>query len=528
MPASSRRAALLVLLVILGCGFLGVVFGQRLRTAPPVDTDVRESLQKFTHVYDLVEQNYAEPVSPDKAVYNGAIPGMLRTLDPHSNFFDPHAYSLLQEDQQGRYYGVGMQIAVRDEQIIVVRIFEGSPAQRAGLRPGDVITLAAGQSTAGMGTDEVANLLKGPKGTTVRIVVAREGAEKPLQFTVTRDEIPRYSVDVHFLIRPRIGYVHLVGFSETTDQELGRALDALGPVDGLVLDLRQNPGGSLAAAVGVADKFLRKGSVIVSQYGRSSPERVYRATQGNGGKEYPLVVLVNRGTASAAEIVAGAIQDHDRGLIAGENTFGKGLVQTIFPLSENTGLALTTAKYYTPSGRLIQRQYNGISLYDYYIHREGENNGPREVKMTESGRPVYGGDGITPDVQIPSPKATPFQDLLVRRFAFFNFARHYLVNHRVTAGLQVDEPLLLDFRRFLDEEKIPHTEVEIAQVSDWLRSSIKAELLTSELGPNAGLLARAESDPAIAQAVELLPQAKELAEKARKIVAQRDKLVVSR
>src|SRR3989442_2635450 len=231
-----------------------------------------------------------------------------------------------------------------------------------------------------MSTGDVADLVKGPKGTTVHIAILREGADKPLDFTVVRDEIPRYSVDMHFLVRPGIGYMHVAQFNETTEHEVAQALDEMGDLKGLILDLRQNPGGLVSEGVCVADKFLHKGALIVSHHGRSSPEKRYTATHGNGGKEYPLVVLVNRGTASAAEIVAGAIQDHDRGLIAGETTFGKGLVQTGYPLVEYTGLVLTTAKYYTPSGRLVQRDYSNVSLYDYYYNREAEeNNNSHEV-----------------------------------------------------------------------------------------------------------------------------------------------------
>ena len=382
----------------------------------------------------MVEQNYAEPVNADKAIFNGAIPGMLRVLDPHSNFFDPKSYSLLREEQRGKYYGVGHEVGPRNNKVIVLMPFVGTPAYKVGIHPGDVIAAVDGKATDNLSTSEVADLLKGPKGTQVRITILREGAPKPMEFTVTRDEIPRYSVDLHFLIRPGIGYLHVTGFQETTDKEVQDALDQFGELKGLILDLRQNPGGLLSEGVGVADKFLPKGAVIVSHRGRSSPEKVYRASHGNGGHNYPIVVLVNRGTASAAEIVAGAIQDHDRGLVVGENTFGKGLVQTVYPLSENTGLALTTAKYYTPSGRLIQRDYSSVSLYDYYYNRENGENGNtanREVKMTDSGRPVYGGGGITPDVKVPAIKTNHFQDTLLQHYAFFNFAKHYLINRHI-------------------------------------------------------------------------------------------------
>src|SRR5690349_569155 len=462
MSVGSRRSLFFVLLIIVVCGFLGAGFSQRGSSiaAGASDSDVRDSLRQFSEIYSLVEQNYAEPVNPDKAIYNGAIPGMLHVLDPHSNFFDPKSYSLLREEQSGKYYGVGMQIAPRNNKIIVVAPFAGTPAYKAGLRPGDVIIAVDAKATDNMSVGDVADMLKGPKGTNVHISILRESTEKPLEFNVIRDEIPRNSVDLKFMVRPGIGYLHVSAFNETTEQEVEDALQGFGDLKGLVLDLRGNPGGLLNEGVGVADKFLKKGQVIVSHHGRSSPEKMYKAAHGNGGKDYPLVVLVNRGTASAAEIVSGAIQDHDRGLIVGEITFGKGLVQTVYPLSENTGLALTTAKYYTPSGRLIQRDYTGVSLYEYYFNREGEagNAANHEVKLTDSGRTVYGGGGITPDISIPPVKSNRFQDGMLQHYAFFNFAKRYMINHHPTKAFEVDDVILQDFRKFLDEEKIAYTE----------------------------------------------------------------------
>src|SRR3989440_12626306 len=318
MVSSSRRSLFLVLSILLLCGFMGAVFGQRSSAVEgSSDSEIRDNIKEFTQIYDLVEKNYAEPVNPDKAIYNGAIPGMLRVLDPHSNFFDPKQYALLREDQRGKYYGVGMSVGPRNNKVIVIAPFVGTPAYKAGIRPGDIIIAVDGKPTDNMSTGDVADLLKGPKGTTVHISIQREGAEKPLEFAVVRDEIPRYSVDLHFQIRPGIGYMHVTGFNETTEHEVADALDKMGDLKGLILDLRQNPGGLLNEGVGVADKFLRKGQLIVSHHSRSSPEKRYVAAHGNGGKEYPLVVLVNRGTASAAEIVSGAIQDHDRGFGAG-------------------------------------------------------------------------------------------------------------------------------------------------------------------------------------------------------------------
>src|SRR6202140_2239621 len=525
MARSSHRASILIVLFLALCGFLGMVSAQKNPAAThDSDSDVNQSLKQFTEVYDIVEQNYAEPVNPDKAIYNGAIPGMLHVLDPHSNFFDPKSYSLLREDQRGKYYGVGMTVGPRNNKVIVIAPFAGTPAYRAGIHPGDIIAAVDGKPTDNMTTSDVADLLKGPKGTTVHITILREAADKPLEFAVVRDEIPRYSVDLHFLVRPGMVYMHVAHLNETTEKEVSEALDQMGDLKGLILDLRQNPGGLLSEGVGVADKFLRKGQLIVSHHGRNSPEKRYTASHGDGGKEYPLVVLVNRGTASAAEIVAGAIQDHDRGLIAGETTFGKGLVQTVYPLSENTGLALTTAHYYTPSGRLIQRDYANVSLYDYYYNRESEENAQnatRKVKLTDSGRTVYGGGGITPDVKIDPVKSNHFQDSLLQHYAFFNFAKHYAITHHPAKSFEVDDVVLQDFRKFLDDEKVPYTEAELLENDAWVRSNIKSEIFVDVFGQEEGLKVRAETDPQVTKALELLPQAKSLAENARKIVAER-------
>jgi len=247
------------------------------------------------------------------------------------------------------------------------------------------------------------------------------------------------------------------------------------------------------------------------------------AQHGSGGKDYPIVVLVYRLTASAAEIVSGAIQDHDRGLIAGEVTFGKGLVQTVYPLSENTGLALTTAHYYTPSGRLIQRDYSNISLYDYYYNRDdnaANSTANREVKLTDSGRTVYGGGGITPDVMIAPIKTNHFQDTLLQHYAFFNFAKRYVVNHHPTKSFEVDDATLQDFRKSLDDAGITYTAADFLDNNDWLRSSIKAEIFVDAFGNDEGMKVRAESDPEVLKALDLLPQAKALADNAKRIIAE--------
>jgi carboxyl-terminal processing protease len=517
MVSPTRRALFSATLFLAVCGISGSIFGGRVAAQSATDeSTLRDSMKSFTDVYSVVEQNYADKLDTDKidkSIYDGAIPGMLHVLDPHSNFYDPKSYAQMREDQHGKYYGVGMQIQPQGTKIVVLAPFEGAPAYKAGIRPGDVILTVDGKSTENMDTAGVATLLKGPRGTHVAVVMAREGSTKPITFDLVRDEIPRYSVDIAFQIRPGIGYIHVTQFMETTSHEVAEALEKFGPnLNGLVIDLRGNPGGLLNEAVNMSDQFLQKNQIVVSQRGRAFPDQVYRAPRGSDAK-YPVVVLVNRNTASAAEIVSGALQDHDRALIVGETTFGKGLVQTVFPISENTGLALTTFHYYTPSGRLIQRDYNGVSLYDYYYVRNDakpadETN--KEVKLTDSGRTVYGGGGITPDEKIAELKSDHFQDVLILHYGFFDFTKHYLSNHTVGKDLVVDDALLQQFRDFLKAQKIEYTDKDFNDNLDWVKASIKAELFTTQFGLAQGLQVRANWDPQINKALSFMPEAQAL------------------
>ena len=525
-----------ILSTVLLCTLLGGLYGRQVEaTKAGDDSDVESSLTKFTRVYNVVEQNYADAVDPDKAIYGpsetnvGAIPGALRTLDPHSNFYDPMAFSRLREDQEGKYYGVGMQIAQRPGKlgklvVVVDRPIPGSPAFRAGLRPGDVIAKVNGLSTEGMNTQQVAEKLKGPKGTQVHITVAREGYDQPLEFDITRDEISQRSVDDVFLIKPGIAFIHINRFNENTNDELTEALKNLDEksLQGLVLDLRGNPGGLLQEAVEVSDHFLEKSQLIVYHYGRHSQEKRYYTTKGDSGKEYPIVVLINRMTASAAEIVTGALQDHDRALVMGEPSFGKGLVQTVFPLSERTGLALTTARYYTPSGRLIQRDYNNVSLYDYYYHPEESPTPHTDVRLTDGGREVYGGGGITPDVKYEDPKLTPTEEALVQHGAFSEFGLHYLGIHKtIPSDFQVTDDVLQEFRQFLAEQKIQISDQGLKNDSDFIRTRIRLQLVNSIFGETESNRIAIGNDPLVQKAVGSMPQASELLAKAKRYIASK-------
>jgi carboxyl-terminal processing protease len=527
--AQSRRSLFLIPSVVILCSLLGGIYGPSVEGAAALteEEDIKASLRTFARVYTVVEENAATPVTPDRAIYKGAIPGMLRSLDPHSSFFDPRDFQLLREDQKGHYFGVGMQIGPdrnhRSGKTIVIAPFTGSPAYKAGIRPGDTILAVDDKPVDGLSLTEIADILKGPRGTKVKVSIGREGSSEPLEFVLVRDEIPRKSVEDAFWLAPGIAYLGIQSFTETTGREVDENLKRIGEnqIQGLILDLRSNPGGLLTEGVAVADRFLQKGQTIVSHRGRASAEKPYVARRGST-QTYPIVVLVDRFSASAAEIVSGALQDHDRAWILGDTTFGKGLVQTVYPLSENTGLALTTAKYYTPSNRLIQREYAHMSFFDYYF-RKGETRNPEDVKMTDSGRTVYGGGGITPDEKYDGPKLNRFQVELRNKYAFFNFTSRYLGtrNPNLPKNWEPDQSIQNEFHQYLLDEGFSFTEAEFAEANDWIKLQLKLAIYSSAFGMDDARRLTIETDPAVAKAVESLPKAKALLESAKRVVAQR-------
>lgn len=526
---SERRGLVLIITVVALSAALGGIYGPNVRAKESSYDDAQSAVRTFTSVLDAVQANYAQKVDVDKVVYQGAIPGMLRVLDPHSNFFDARQWASNREEMRGRYYGVGMGVIPRGDHTIVMSSYTGTPAFRAGIRPGDIIVSIDDKSVTHLGTSEIADLLRGARGTSVKVAVSREGYTEPLVFNLTRDEIPHHAVDLAFEVKPGIGYIRLSGFNEKTDGELGDAMKQLNAstLDGLVLDMRENRGGLLDEAIAVSDMLLDKNQLIVSHRGRASAERRYYAVRGNRGNNMPLVILVNGNSASATEIVSGAVQDHDRGVIVGEITFGKGLVQTVQPLSENTGLALTIARYYTPSGRLIQRDYKSVSLYEYYEHRTPEH--PTEVMLTDSGRQVTGGGGITPDITVKEPELNRFQKVMYRDDVLFpyetsvgGFTRHYLgTRPTITKEFEVNDTVLSEFRKFLASKNIRYTEPEMAESLDWVKRKIKQEVFVSMFGQQEGFKVQLETDPQLRAGIDAIPQARALYEKARKIIAQR-------
>lgn len=513
--------------------------GLAAKAAPSGSTSPSDFLTNFTEALDVIQQKYVDNVGPDKLVYS-AIKGMLRALDPHSSFFDPKEFARLREDQHSKYFGLGIRVRPllrdRGRHVIVDPPAIGTPAQRKGLRAGDVITRIEGEPIDDWTSDDVVSHLKGPRGTSVNITIERPGIRDPLQFTIERDEIPLITVPYAFHIRPGIGYIKIDRFSESTSNELREKLKELDSdnLTGLILDLRDNPGGLLNQAIEVSDFFLPRGELVVSTKGRAEGSaKAYRAPSAEKIRT-PVVVLINRHSASASEIVAGALQDHDRALIVGETSFGKGLVQSIFNLENDTGMALTTAKYYTPSGRLIQRDYSG-STFEYIMNtndRIPENTDKRETRTTDSGRKVFGGGGITPDIIETARELNRFEALLASKDIFFQYARRLTSGQVPAAGnfkmpgeneeigasaqkapesipnLEITDAILTDFKAFLKEKNVEFSDEDVRNNVDFIKRRIKQEVYTSSFGLQEGFKAAIQGDSQVLKALELMPEAK--------------------
>ncbi|MCC6745515.1 MAG: S41 family peptidase, partial [Acidobacteria bacterium] len=401
----------------------------RATSSPGALSDDAGVQEAYSEALDVVKANYAG--APEiETVNKYAILGMLRVLDPHSSFLDSREFSELRNEQQSQLIGIGVTINPRNGRVYILSAVPGTPAEKAGLRYGDAIVAVDGKSTEDLSYGQVVAAVRGERGKSVDISVERVGVPDPVTVTIVRQSVPLPSIRNHFMIGPSVGYVGLTaGFSSTTDSELGQAILDLQSqgMQQLVLDLRRNPGGLLDEAIKVAQRFLPEGERILVVRGReggSREERIY--TSKNGSPEtMPLVVLIDDGTASASEVVTGALQDHDRALVVGQTSFGKGLVQTVFDLNYETGLTLTTAKYYTPTGRSIQRDYSGTSLYDYFLHRTktlpDTDATVGEPVLTDLGRQVFGGGGIRPDIRVDEPAGTALRGRLFG--STFEFAR---------------------------------------------------------------------------------------------------------
>jgi len=469
---SSRFLPAAIFAVVLSA-LAGGFFGSSLLAT---QDDVTQQLRIFSSALSAIDREYVEAVPSERLVY-GAIDGMLKTLDPHSSFFDPRQYAQLRERQEGRYYGLGIQIQVIEGDITVMSIFEGSPAYKKGLRRGDIIARIGEDDAKGWTSEQAVARLKGPKGTTVKISLRRRGYEGLIDLEVERDEVNITTVRGAFMVDKETGYIKLADFSETSNDEVGKALEDLKTrgMKRLIFDLRDNPGGPLEQAIRISNRFVPRGELIVYTRGRARDSDVdYRAEEVSEYTDIPLVVLVNRNSASASEIVSGAIQDHDRGLVVGETTFGKALVQSVYKISGSAGLALTTGRYYTPSGRMIQRPWDG-SFDEYLTYTLRDQSEPRQhqaadMKKTMGGREVYSGGGIEPDKFIVGPvegfNPSRFGRTLYARQAFANFADQFTAEgdtrmdvanrnkKKIAKGFQVTPTMVDDFKASLKSQRI--------------------------------------------------------------------------
>lgn len=553
----SKRFLIIASAIILIAAVVGGTIGssRRTRRNVPANTLVDDIEKDYDEAIHTISDGYAGDIDYEKAT-QAAIQGMLSTLDPHSMYFPYREFKKLQEDQGSRFYGIGVTIVQHRDGVYVQSAVEGAPAGRLGLRYGDRIVEVDGQDARDWTSEQVSKKVRGPQGEPVTIKVDRAGEEAVLTFTIIRDSVPLPSIRNAYMLRPGTGYVGLTGgFQSTSDEELREAIKKLKD-DGmrqLILDMRGNPGGLLNQAIDVASEFLPRGKVVVSVKGRTDySEPIVYKSSGANPEDVPLVILINRGSASASEIVAGAIQDHGRGLIVGETSFGKGLVQHVFQLPFNTGLTLTTARYYTPYGRSLQRDYSSGSLYDYYTRHEDptaspspatRNNGAAAQASpspqlqvgpaikTAAGRVFYGGGGITPDIDVKPMTYTPIRNRIAE--AAFQFTRRlaaglvpglegyeiekvqYGRNPRA-ADYPVNERVMEAFRNFVrtDVESqltAAHLEADL----DFVRLRLREEIVTAAFSNDAGSRVLLDSDPQVLRALEALPDARRLAEMVR-------------
>jgi carboxyl-terminal processing protease len=508
-------------------------------------------VQDFDEALDIIQQNYIDGNKLDfNNVYKSSIIGMLRTLDPHSNYFDKEEFDEMKTDQRSEYFGIGASIQnylVGDQvETYITGTFDRAPAFRAGLRYGDRIDAVDGLAMHGKSSADVRDKIRGPRGTLVKVTITHAATGKTEVVDITRDAVPQPSVPDAYMIRPGVGYIDMTrGFNYDTTDGLEKALDFLHAqgMNALVLDLRNNPGGFLEQAIRVAETFLPAPQAILTQKGRDGLNtRTYTSTNNNPDRT-PLVILVNDFTASASEIVAGAMQDHDRALIVGQTSFGKGLVQSIIPLEYGAGLTLTSAKYYTPSGRLIQRDYSDGGFYNYIskggtLRDSGQSKQPSgPASHTDTGRPVYGGGGITPDEPVEPARATAVQDRL-RMPAFF-FVREaangripglekYRVNNQIEFGhdlaptdFPINDTVFAAFKEFVAKE--PAWKGLVPQIDrnrSFLETQIRLQFATAAYGTVTATQVLTKQDPQVAKAIEITPRARDLAVAAMRVRLQ--------
>jgi carboxyl-terminal processing protease len=495
-----RRMSLPCICLFLVCAFLS------LGADDPKDDDA-PLMKKFVDAYKILEQNSADPFDPDKAFYEGAIPGLLRHLDPHSVFFDPGQFQQLQQMESSTQKGFGTVVSVLPGRVVVLQTLPNTPADRSGMSPGDEILAVNNYRLDRLDADQIIGLLNESKQKPAQLVVRRPGNARLLELQLVPENMKLSSVERVFELKPGIGYIRVSAFEEKTAREIREGVERLGGRDlkGLVLDLRNNPGGLMTAALETASFFLKPGQVILSAKGRNVAETIERVPEDNKPWTFPVAVIVNGKTASASEIVSGALQDHDRATIVGEPSFGKGLVQSVFPLSQSTGLALTTALYYIPSGRSIQKTFSSQRAFGaegFALGATATHPNERTDFKTDRGRPVPGGGGIVPDIEIGNALLTRFRAVLEESGSFTSFATEFLRDHKIAVGWDVTGDVLDKFQTWLSERNIQPSLREWSENRDFIQWRLKTELYNLALGVERGDEIEAQSDPQIQKALE--------------------------
>ena len=520
-----------LLFAVLVSALVGGFFG---RSALATDDKIPEHYKAFTAALTAIENNYVDKVDSE-ALVTSSIRGLLATLDPHSSYFTPREYAQMRERQQGTYYGIGVSIQVFDGDVTAMNVFEASPAYKKGIRRGDILANVEGEDAKGWTVEQAQRKLRGPKGTTVNVGVKRRGYDEMIKFSLTRDEVYIPTVPAYFMIDATTGYIRMQDFGENTDRDVKHALrDLAGKgMRRLVFDVRNNPGGPLDQAIKVSNEFLPKGNMIVYTRGRvQNADQDYRAELESEFTEIPIVLLANRNSASAAEIVTGALQDHDRAYVVGETTFGKALVQSVYKISSNAGLALTTAHYYTPSGRLIQRPWD--AAFDEYLsyslrdQDKDKPHNPSDLKHTDAGRPVYSGGGIEPDKRVAGPiegfNPGRFGRALYARGAFANYAQKFAaegdtrVTQRSTGrqtvkrDFKVDDAMVADFKEQLKTDHVRIDEEQFKKDLEFIRAMIRFEIDNALFGIADARRHLIDVDPQAQAALTMFGEAQKLTE----------------
>jgi carboxyl-terminal processing protease len=465
--------------------------------APPSTADLDSALKRFTELLSIVQTAAADPVTTQTAVYQGAIPGMLRTLDPHSIFFDPEQNDQLKQMENSERKGFGTVVSVLPGRVIILQALPGSPSAKSGLQPGDEIVAVNNIELARLEFEQIIGYLGESHQHRAQLIVRRPGNARPLEFVLDPELLDSPSVDRAFLLQAGIGYIRVNGFDPQTAKQLKDAIEKLGgeKLKALVLDLRDNPGGVVQTALEAASYFLKPGQKLLSVKGRSIEDQSVDVPKTADPYAFPVAVLVNEKTASASEILTGALQDHDRAVVLGEPSFGKGLVQNVFPLTGNTALALTTAFYYTPSGRSIQK-----ALPSGHLEIEKQ----AQQFHTDSGRTVTGGGGIQPDIMISPDSPSRLRVVLDASGVITSFATEFIQRHEIKAEFEITAPILEEFQVYAAEHAIQPRVGEWTSERSWLQSRLKQELFNQTLGVAKGDEIEAQRDPVVRAAIEQL------------------------